>query len=74
MTLIALISINLGLINLFPLPLLDGGHLFTYMYEMINKKRVTKTFYKYFQFFGAILIISLMTFSVFNDIYCRVLN
>ena len=74
MTLIALISINLGLINLFPLPLLDGGHFFTYMYEMINKKRVTKTFYKYFQFFGAILIISLMTFSVFNDIYCRVLN
>ena len=63
MTLIALISINLGLINLFPLPLLDGGHFFTYLYEFVNKKQVTKAFYKYFQFFGAILIISLMFFS-----------
>ena len=74
MSLIALISINLGLINLFPLPLLDGGHFFTYMYEVINKKKVTKNFYKYFQTIGAFLIISLMFFSIFNDIYCRVLN
>ncbi len=74
LSLIALISINLGLINLFPLPLLDGGHFFTYMYEVINKKKVTKNFYKYFQTIGAFLIISLMFFSVFNDIYCRVLN
>ena len=74
LSLIALISINLGLINLFPLPLLDGGHFFTYMYEVINKKKVTKNFYKYFQTIGAFLIISLMFFSIFNDIYCRVLN
>ena len=74
MSLIALISINLGLINLFPLPLLDGGHFFTYLYEIVNNKRVTKTFYKYFQIVGAVLIISLMTFSVLNDLYCRVLN
>ena len=74
LSLIALISINLGLINLFPLPLLDGGHFFTYMYELINKKKVTKAFYKYFQTIGAFIIISLMFFAVFNDIYCRVLN
>ena len=74
MSLVALISINLGLINLFPLPLLDGGHFFTYMYEFINKKKVTKVFYKYFQTIGLFIIISLMFFSVFNDIYCRVLN
>ncbi len=74
MSLIALISINLGLINLFPLPLLDGGHFFTYMYEGLNNKKVTKNFYKYFQTVGAFIIISLMFFSVFNDFYCRVLN
>ncbi len=73
-SLIALISINLGLINLFPLPLLDGGHFFTYMYEHINKKQVTKVFYKYFQSIGVLVIVSLMFFSIFNDIYCRILN
>ena len=73
-SLLAIISINLGLINLFPLPLLDGGHFFTYMYEFIYKKKVTKVFYKYFQSIGALLVIALMFFSVFNDIYCRVLN
>ena len=74
MSLIALISINLVLINLFPLPLLDGGHFFTYMYELANKKQVTKNFYKYFQIVGVIIIVSLMFFTIFNDLYCRVLN
>ncbi len=73
-SLIALISINLGLINLFPLPLLDGGHFFTYLYEFAQNKQVTKAFYKYFQSIGAFIIISLMFFSIFNDIYCRILN
>ena len=73
-SLIALISINLGLINLFPLPLLDGGHFFTYMYEYIYNKQVTKVFYKYFQSIGLLVIVSLMFFSIFNDIYCRILN
>ena len=68
-SLINLISINLGLINLFPLPLLDGGHFFTYMYEHIYNKQVTKVFYKYFQSIGLLVIISLMFFSIFNDIY-----
>ena len=43
-SLIALISINLGLINLFPLPLLDGGHFFTYLFEFVKNKQVTKDF------------------------------
>ncbi len=73
-SLIALISINLGLINLFPLPLLDGGHFFTYLFEFANNKKVTKAFYKYFQSIGIVIIISLMFFSIFNDIYCRILN
>ena len=72
--LIALISINLGLINLFPLPLLDGGHLLTYLSEFVIGKNINYNLLKKIQILGVIIIISFMTFSIFNDIYCRVLN
>jgi regulator of sigma E protease len=72
--LIALISINLGLINLFPLPLLDGGHLLTYISEFLIGKKINYSLFKKIQVLGVIIIISFMTFSIFNDIYCRVLN
>ena len=48
-SLIALISINLGLINLFPLPLLDGGHFFTYLFEFANNKKSQKHFINTFK-------------------------
>ena len=72
--LIALISINLGLINLFPLPLLDGGHLLTYLSESVIGKNINYYLFKKIQIAGVIIIVSFMTFSIFNDIYCRVLN
>ena len=72
--LIALISINLGLINLFPLPLLDGGHLLTFISEFLIGKNINYNLFKVIQFIGVALIFSFMTFSILNDIYCRVLN
>ncbi|MAI02333.1 MAG: RIP metalloprotease RseP [Rickettsiales bacterium] len=72
--LIALISVNLGLINLFPLPLLDGGHFFTYISEFIIGKNINYNFFKFIQILGVIIIISFMSFSILNDIYCRILN
>ena len=72
--LIALISINLGLINLFPLPLLDGGHLLTYISEFVIGKNINYNLFKRIQILGVIIIIFFMTFSILNDIYCRVLN
>ena len=72
--LIALISINLGLINLFPLPLLDGGHLLTYISEFVTRKNINYYVFKRIQILGVIIIFSFMTFSILNDIYCRVLN
>ena len=72
--LIALISINLGLINLFPVPLLDGGHLLTYLSEFVIGKNINYNFFKIIQVLGVVIIVSFMTFSIFNDIYCRVLN
>ena len=72
--LIALISINLGLINLFPLPLLDGGHLLTFISEFVIGKNINYNLFKIIQIVGVALIFSFMTFSILNDIYCRVLN
>ena len=72
--LIALISINLGLINLFPLPLLDGGHLLTYISEFVIGKNINYNLFKKIQILGVIIIVFFMTFSILNDIYCRVLN
>ncbi|MAH88564.1 MAG: RIP metalloprotease RseP [Pelagibacterales bacterium] len=72
--LIALISINLGLINLFPLPLLDGGHLLTFISEFIIGKNINYNLFKIVQIIGVALILSFMIFSILNDIYCRVLN
>ncbi len=72
--LIALISINLGLINLFPLPLLDGGHFFTYISEFIIGKEINYNVFKVIQTLGVAIIFLLMSFSILNDIYCRVLN
>ena len=72
--LIALISINLGLINLFPLPLLDGGHLLTYISEFVIGKNINYSLFKKIQILGVLIIVFFMTFSILNDIYCRVLN
>jgi regulator of sigma E protease len=72
--LIALISVNLGLINLFPLPLLDGGHFFTYISEFLIGKNINYNFFKVIQVIGVIIIFSFMAFSIINDIYCRILN
>jgi regulator of sigma E protease len=72
--LIALISVNLGLINLFPLPLLDGGHFFTYISEFLIGKNINYNFFKVIQVIGVIIIFSFMAFSIINDVYCRILN
>ena len=73
-SLIAIISFNLGIINLFPLPLLDGGHLFTYIAEYFTGREIKYSVFKYVQIVGVLIIFSLMSFSIINDVYCRVLN
>jgi len=67
-TFTALLSINLGLINLFPIPLLDGGHLVFYAYEAIFKKPMSEKVMEYAFKFGMIFLIGLMAFANINDI------
>jgi len=64
----ALLSINLGLINLFPIPLLDGGHLVFYAYEAIFKKPMSEKVMDYALKCGMVFLIGLMAFANLNDI------
>ena len=65
---IAYISISLGLINLFPIPLLDGGHLMFFLYEKILGRPLSQKTQEGFFRIGLFLLISLMVFTTFNDI------
>lgn len=63
----ALLSINLGLINLFPIPVLDGGHVIFYTIEIISGKEVNEKVKENLFKFGFGLIIALMLFATWND-------
>ena len=63
----ALLSINLGLINLFPIPMLDGGHLLFYVYEAIRGKPLGEKAQEYGFRVGLAMVLSLMIFATWND-------
>jgi len=64
----AIISINLGVINLFPIPILDGGHLFFLVLEAVLRKPVSLRKMEIAQQIGLIFIILLMLFAIRNDL------
>ncbi|MCR2056986.1 RIP metalloprotease RseP [Campylobacter helveticus] len=64
----ALISINLGILNLLPIPMLDGGHILFNLYALIFKKEVPQKAFEYLSYGGMALLLSLMIFATFNDI------
>ena len=63
-----IISLNLGLINLFPIPMLDGGHLLLNIVEFINGKPLKERYLEIAHTFGFVILISLMIFATYNDI------
>ena len=65
---LAVLSINLGLINLFPIPLLDGGHLAFYLLEAIRGRPIGARAQEYVFRFGFVVIISLFIFVTWNDL------
>ncbi|MFK5880789.1 MAG: RIP metalloprotease RseP [Sulfurospirillum sp.] len=65
----ALISVNLGVLNLLPIPALDGGHIMFNLYEMITKKAPSERVLYYLTLGGWVFLLSLMAFTIFNDIY-----
>jgi len=68
LSVMAYISISLGLINLFPIPLLDGGHLMFYGFEKVLGKPLSQKTQEGFFRIGMFLLLSLMFFTTFNDL------
>ena len=67
-TFTALLSINLGLINLFPIPMLDGGHLVFYAVEALRGKPLSEQVQEYAFRFGLVILVCFMVFANLNDI------
>ncbi|MCQ0093064.1 RIP metalloprotease RseP [Roseovarius sp. M141] len=67
---IAVLSTAVGLLNLFPIPVLDGGHLVFYAYEAVFRKPPSDGALRVMMTIGLTLILGLMLFALFNDIWC----
>jgi regulator of sigma E protease len=67
---IAVLSTAVGLLNLFPIPVLDGGHLCFYAFEAIKGRPPSDKAVNLLMSVGLVLILSLMAFSLTNDLFC----
>ncbi len=65
---LALLSINLGLINLFPIPVLDGGHVVIFLLEIVTNRPVSEKVKDYLFKAGFVILIALMVYATKNDI------
>ena len=65
---IAFISVAIGLMNLFPIPMLDGGHLVFYAVEAIRGKPLSEKAQEIGFTFGLLVLLSLMIFTTYNDV------
>jgi regulator of sigma E protease len=65
---LAIISISLGVLNLLPIPILDGGHLFYYLIEMLKGSPVSEQFEIVGQKIGIALLFGLMSIAIYNDL------
>jgi regulator of sigma E protease len=68
LTFLALISISLGVLNLLPIPLLDGGHLMYYAIEIVKGKPVSERAMELGQRVGLALLLVMMAFAFYNDL------
>ena len=65
---LGLVSVSLGVLNLLPIPLLDGGHLLFYLVEFVSRRPVPETVRLWGQQVGLVLLLGLMGLAVFNDV------
>lgn len=73
-TITALLSIMLGVMNLLPIPALDGGHVMFLLYEIISGKKPSDKFLENAQMVGFVLLITLLLFANGNDIYKAIIG
>ena len=65
---LALISVSLGVLNLLPLPVLDGGHLMYYLWEGLTGKSVSDVWMERLQRGGVAVLLLMMSIAIFNDL------
>ncbi|MBS3998396.1 MAG: RIP metalloprotease RseP [Hydrogenophaga sp.] len=65
---LALISVSLGVLNLLPLPVLDGGHLMYYLWEGVTGRSVSDVWMERLQRGGVVILLALMSVALFNDV------
>ena len=69
LSILALLSVMLGVMNLIPIPALDGGHIMFTLYEMITRRKPSDKFLEVMQVVGMVLIFALMILAFGNDIF-----
>ena len=67
---IAMLSTAVGLLNLFPVPVLDGGHLVFFAWEALTGRPPSEGALKLLMGGGILLILTLVVFSLSNDVFC----
>jgi regulator of sigma E protease len=67
---IAVLSTAVGLLNLFPIPVLDGGHLVFHAYEAVTGRPPSDKALRVLMAIGLTLLLSLMLFALSNDLFC----
>jgi regulator of sigma E protease len=65
---LATVSVSLGVLNLLPLPMLDGGHLMYYLFEGVTGRPVSDLWHKWLQRSGALVLLLMMTIALSNDV------
>ncbi|HRT00893.1 MAG TPA: site-2 protease family protein, partial [Fervidobacterium sp.] len=68
LTIVAMITINLGIFNLFPLPALDGGRIIFALIEMITRRKINRNVENWIHAIGFFLLIGLVIFITFIDV------
>lgn len=68
MALMAILSVNLGVLNLLPIPVLDGGHMVFFIIEALKGEPLSVVFREKLQWAGLALLVTLMVFVMYNDI------
>ncbi len=66
---IAFINLNLGIMNLLPLPALDGGQIVIFLYEIISRRKANQKLVENLNYFGYMFLMALMVFMLFKDIF-----
>jgi regulator of sigma E protease len=71
---LALLSLSLAIINLLPIPILDGGHLLYYLIELVKGSPVSERTQMIGQYIGLVLLFTLMGLAFYNDIHRTLLS